>query len=201
MEVPSRRANPFATCWVDPHKSPLCVVDEATLHVAIETLRRPGAAGAIVGRHGSGKTTVARRIAESLSAEGWRVYWSELHDGKRDEKGLVPASSTKMTNVLQVVDGYEQLGWLQRWHVRRRCRRAGVSLLVTSHEATSLRTLLRLEPDVDVALEVYRRLTAEISTPVIPEDVVVGFDACSGNLRELWFHLYDLHELRSSRKY
>lgn len=197
MTIPSRRANPFATCWVNPDTAPLCVVDEETLRQLIDKLKQPGAQGAIVGPHGSGKTTVARRVADHFRCEGWRVYWSELHDGKRDDAGVIPAANED-ANALQVVDGYEQLGWFQRWRIRRRCRRSKARLLVTSHSSTSLPTLLRLEPDIETALEVFRQLTAEIPTRVTPKDVAAAFKACKGNLRDVLFQLYDLHELRKS---
>ncbi len=56
--------------------------------------------------------------------------------------------------------------------------------------------MIQLAPQVDVALAIFRQLTAEVPTPVTAEDVATGFEACKGNLRDLWFQLYDLHELR-----
>lgn len=196
MTVPSRQTNPFATCWTDPQIAPLQIVDESTLEQLTAKLKTITRGGAIVGPHGAGKTTLARRLAERLQQAGWLVEWSELHAGERCPQTLDPPLAGPGRNTMLVVDGYEQLNCPQRWQVRRNCRRRGARLLVTSHRPTALPTLVRLAPDLNVALAIYRQLSREIPTGVTEEDVAKGFTTCGGNLRDLLFHLYDLHELR-----
>lgn len=195
MAGPSRTDNPFATCWTDPERAPLCVRGEGELGQLASRLESAGWRGAIIGPHGVGKSTLARAIARFLEQRGQGVVWRELHGGdKRSAEELLPEGATRGT--LVVVDGYEQLSCRQRWQLRRGCRQRGLGLLVTAHRATWLPTLVRLEPREEVALAVYRELTRNATTAVTLDDVRAAFATERGNLREVLFRLYDLHELR-----
>jgi GTPase SAR1 family protein len=196
MTIPSRTSNPFATCWIDPQRAPLCVVEEQELEQLAVRLQERGWRGALVGPHGVGKTTLARALVGHLQPRGVPTIWRELHAGdQRQARDLFPPAETREGTLL-VVDGYEQLSCWQRWQLRKGCRSRGLGLLVTAHQGTWLPTLMRLSPRVDVALAVYRRLARQVPTPVTPEDVRAAFDAQQGNLRNVLFQLYDLHEMR-----
>src|SRR5690606_12645159 len=131
-------------------------------------------------------------LAREWEQQGKDVEWRELHRGdRRRASELLPAGPSRPGTLL-VVDGYEQLSCLQRWRLRVGCQQRGLGLLVTSHHATWLPTLVRLEPRLEVALAVYQQLARDHPTSVTDEDVRQGFVACRGNLRDLLFHLYDL---------
>jgi hypothetical protein len=97
---------------------------------------------------------------------------------------------------LIVIDGYEQLGWLQRARLKRRCRRAGHGLLVTAHAPTNIPTLIRLAPDRRLVQQLVLDLTAQVSTPITPADVAASHACHGSNVREIFFDLYDRHEQR-----
>lgn len=196
MSAPSRATNPFATCWTDPRLAPLCMVGTDEIEGLLRRFQQLGGRGAIVGPHGVGKTTLARALVRELEKRGKRVEWRELHKGDRRDAGeLLPPTDVRPGTLL-VVDGYEQLSWYQRWRLRVGCQRRGLGILVTSHRVTQLPTLVRLKPKIDVALAVYRQLTRDNPSSVTADDVRRGFAASGGNLRDLLFHLYDLHESR-----
>jgi hypothetical protein len=93
-----------------------------------------------------------------------------------------------------IVDGYEQLSWLERWRLARRCRRAKVGLLVTCHFQTRVPTLIRLAPDLPLVEQLVADLAARASTPVTGSDVVASLGRHGSNVREVFFDLYDRHE-------
>jgi hypothetical protein len=95
---------------------------------------------------------------------------------------------------LVIVDGYEQLCWFERWRLKRRCRRAGVGLVVTCHDQTAIPTLIRLAPDLPLIARLLANLAARVSTPVTNADAAASLARHGSNVREVFFDLYDRHE-------
>jgi hypothetical protein len=93
-----------------------------------------------------------------------------------------------------VIDGYDQLGWLERRRVLRSCRQAQMGLLVTAHWPVHLPTLIRLAPDKALIKELVSTLTARIATPITDEHVAASHACHASNVREILFDLYDQHE-------
>ena len=80
--------------------------------------------GQIVGPHGVGKSTLLHALAEHRKRAGRNLVWCTLRAGQRQLPGelLHPAARMWPANTLVIVDGYEQLGWLARTRLKRRCR-------------------------------------------------------------------------------
>ena len=95
-----------------------------------------------------------------------------------------------------IVDGYEQLGWWPRAMLKWRCQRQRAGLLVTTHRPLALPTLYH----TSVSLELVQRLVGELvggaESRITPDDVRQSFLRHQPNLREVFFALYDLYELR-----
>jgi hypothetical protein len=93
-----------------------------------------------------------------------------------------------------IIDGYEQFSAWQRLRLKIRCRRRGSGLLVTSHTATGLPTLIQLAPDRRLVEDLVGHLCSNVSSGVTPADVAASH-ACHGtNVRDILFDLYDRHE-------
>jgi hypothetical protein len=193
-EVPSRYDNPFATCWTRPGAIAYRFVGGQNAELLIGQLRALGWRGAIIGPHGSGKSTLLETLKPALRDAGRRVHTVALRYGQRSLPRDFLASIGAASDSLVIVDGYEQLSWVEKWRLGRRCRRANAGLLVTSHSPTRLPTLIRLAPDLPLVEQLVADLAARVSTPVTREDIAASLACHGSNVREVFFDLYDLHE-------
>ena len=99
-----------------------------------------------------------------------------------------------------MVDGYEQLGWLQRTWLKWQCRRHGAGLLVTAHDDLGLPPLWQTETNAELTQRVVARLLGEREAGWLSADQVERlFATHRGNLREVLFALYDLYEQQPRR--
>jgi len=194
-QPPSRHANPFATCWTRPGALPFRFTNDQTNEQLIAKLAAQNWRGAIVGPHGSGKSTLLESLKPALAAAGRHVRQISLHDGQR----RLPREffdALKGPHTLAVIDGYEQLNWWERVRLARRCRRANVSLLVTTHATTRIPTLIELAPNRALITQLVADLCAGVSTTISPTDVTASHACHGSNVREIFFALYDRHERR-----
>jgi energy-coupling factor transporter ATP-binding protein EcfA2 len=115
--------------------------------------------------------------------------------------GLRRASMADWNPITQiVVDGYEQLRWLQRTVLKWQCRRRGAGLLVTAHDDLGLPPLWKTETSAELTQRVVAGLLGERGAGWVIEDQVERlFATHRGNLREVLFALYDLYEQRQQR--
>jgi hypothetical protein len=187
-------ANPFSTRFTHPGRLPFLFGDDEkeTLGSLLARLRATGLRGEIVGPHGSGKTTLLSHLVETLKGDGISPAVFALSDGQRRmpdgwRREVAQAS-------LVIIDGYEQLGRLSRWRLRRCCRRQKLGLLVTAHAPTGLPTLYRTRPSIDVARQVVHELLPPGVPPPSDDELSHLFDMFHGNLREVLFALYDRFE-------
>jgi len=191
-----RIGNPFSTRFTRPGAIPYCFADGDSAASPIERLQAAGWWGEIVGPHGSGKSTLVAALVRELERAGRQVVLVTLRDGQRalgvDLRRTV--SSGIPTQI--IVDGYEQLSRWSRWRLKRQCRRHGWGLLVTSHEPAGLATVAGTAPSLELAQALVAQLTAGSASPITPADVAAAYAAHRGNLREMLFGLYDLHDAR-----
>jgi hypothetical protein len=152
--------------------------------------------GEVIGPHGSGKSTLLQSLLEPLDAAGRRVQHYTMHN---DEKRLAVSGTDLKTwgpETLVIVDGYEQLGGWNRSALKRICRQQGTGLLVTAHEPAGFPALYRTSVTLDLARTLVRELLPPGSEVIRDEDVSHSMDRWKGNLREVFFELYDLYESR-----
>ncbi|MEX0642300.1 MAG: hypothetical protein WD468_06340 [Pirellulales bacterium] len=223
LAPPSRNSNPFATCWTRPGALPFHFPSGESTATIVERLAANGWQGEIVGPHGSGKSTLLEALKPALHDAGCAVNAISLRDGQRwlprgslskqvnyvwhaqspsDGRGNnatlprpSPGAQGRATpSTVLIIDGYEQLGWLQRMWLKLRCRRDSFGLLVTSHSPTGLPTLITLAPDLSLVQQLVATLCGRTATRVTPADVAASHAGRGSNVRDTFFDLYDQHE-------
>ena len=221
LQPPSRHDNPFATCWTKPGALAYRFSDVESAEQLVSLLASRKWCSAIVGPHGSGKSTLLEALKPVLAAAGCHIVFVSLHDRERRLPPSVwqdlkhtsepldsprrdkPAGSLPIprdNRRLLIVDGYEQLSFLERWRVARYCRSQSIGVLVTSHTPvqfpTHIPTLISTAPDRALVSQLVADLANEVSTPITAEDVAASHACHGSNVREIFFDLYDRHEQR-----
>jgi hypothetical protein len=196
MNSESTSGNPFSTRYTRPGALGFHFDEGENEGTLVARLRRSGWWGQIVGPHGSGKSTLLATLRPALEAADRDVRFVSLRQGDR-HLPLTGRDWRAFSNDTQlVVDGYEQLRWLARWDVERRCRRRQCGLLVTSHRDLGLPALWTMNARLELALALVRRLLPPGDAVIDVCDVEIAWRSQNGNLRELLFSLYDLYEQR-----
>ena len=133
-----------------------------------------------------------------------------LHDGQhwlpqnwQDEiaaeskNPVVPTSTmSDQSNRLIIIDGYEQLAWLQRVRLRTYCRRRGARLARNPTSPSGSRLSFGSRPTAQLVERLVADLCAQVSTAITPADIAASHACHGSNVREIFFDLYDCHEQR-----
>lgn len=151
--------------------------------------------GAVVGPHGSGKTTFLVELKRRLEARGHRVLllFTNREIGRRIPAEWIRQLRTADEQTLVLADGYDSLGPCSRWQLRRVLRRHG-GLIVTAHRRCALPTLLETHTSTRLLETLVNELYATAPGAVRPNDALLEglFRSCRGNLREVFRRLYTL---------
>lgn len=172
--------------------------DSARCQSLLDQLAQHGWWGQIVGPHGTGKSTLLHALVPHFSSAGRHVLWLTLTAGQRQ----LPASPDRLlagrdTTTLLIIDGYEQLSRFARWRLRRRCRRHGVGLLVTTHRtAAAFPVTIAVRCRLETVQQIVADLLHGYPDVLSPDDVSRCYHQSAGNVRETLFALYDLYEQR-----
>lgn len=187
--------NPFSTRFVRPGALEYLFPAGVSSEQLVERLERSGWRGEIVGPHGSGKSTLLAALLPLVAKRGWEIQRYDLHNGERWlPRGWL--SRLCASSTLLVIDGYEQLGHLERWRVRRAMKGPNRGLLVTAHESVGLPRLWTTTIDVDRAQALLTRLLPPGCTSISSADLSAALARHPTDLRSAWFELYDLYEQR-----
>jgi len=176
----------------------------------VDSFYAAGRRGAVVGPHGSGKTTLLESLAPAVAARGDEVRLLTLRDAGAGFPRIALLRLTRSTVLF--VDGYEQLGWWRRLRLGRAVARAGAGLLATahaplsditlSHKSARLPTLYTTATSPASAARLVRRLLDEHAPAsafaIDDEEIARRLAAHGGDMRELFFGLYDLYESHRS---
>lgn len=159
-------------------------------------LARNGWRGAIIGPHGTGKSSLLVALAGDLERRGRKIIHQQLHGGQRalDWPALAWQSWTNET--LVIIDGYEQLSLWQRLLLRARCYQRGTGLLVTAHQPVQLPTIFTTQPTTELAQRIVQQLIPAGDERITPGDVAAVFTEQQGNIRETLLQLFDLYRER-----
>lgn len=191
--VASRPAdNPFASRKIDQLDFRLRGTDWDGIlgHLDLE-----GGRGAIVGPHGSGKTTFLEQLAGRLAGE---IVWVRLNTitanpGKTAQASL-PADVDHHHAIL--IDGAEQLGPWSWWRFHRRVDKAG-TIVITSHNPDRLPMLFQCTTDPGLLVDLVQELAPDAIDTVDLDEL---FQRHDGNIRLCFRELYDLWAGRAFRR-
>ena len=146
---------------------------------------------AVVGPHGSGKTTFLNTLGERLSSS----YHVEKLFFHRDERHLSGEQKTQLARLkdpahtILLVDGEGHLTLRERHWLRRQSGEMA-GYLVARHHRCTLPTLLSLKVTPQLAHQLLKRIhPAEAAQR--KNDLPLLLRKKSANLRELWFSFYD----------
>ena len=146
--------------------------------------------GAIVGPHGSGKSTLIEQLQAQLKSQGTRcVFFRRTSENKNlslRELHQIWISSRDAAWIL--LDGAEQLGWLRFFVFKLVARRAS-GVVITAHADGLLPTVLRTVPSIETFKKLLKILGPEVST-LSSEEVEQLFVSHGGNIREIFGECY-----------
>lgn len=192
------RSNPFSTRFVRPGAISYRFPDGESAEALIARLEGHGWRGAIIGPHGCGKSTLLHTLRPVLEARGRQVVWITLRDGERNLSEWTSELNTLKAATQLVIDGWEQLGWWSRSQALRLVRRGDCGLLVTSHVAAQVPTLIEIVPQLNTYQQLVHellRISVDDSPMAIkPEDIARSYQYHQGDVREAFFELYDCYE-------
>lgn len=145
---------------------------------------------AIVGTHGTGKTTLLAELGNRLRERGWRTLHLRCNTEHRTlPRNFLSAMSNHRAETFLLFDGAEQLHPLAWWWFRRQLWPAG-GLIITTHRAGRLPTLLECHTSAkllaELAAQLLERTTDELHTTA--ENL---FRRHRGNLRDALREWYD----------
>lgn len=184
--------NPFASRYVRPGALPFVSSESFDVSQLADRLVAVGGCGAVVGPHGSGKSTLLTHLGQAMRERGYRVQI--VVAGNATAANLSPLIADSGSRRMLFLDGYDLLPAWKRWWILRRCRQAGIGLVVTSHWPLRLPALAM----TSTSLEVASRLTALLAGSEFAAECETtlheSFARHEGNLREVWFDLYDRYE-------
>ena len=166
---------------------------DETLKQLLDRLHRIGYRAAIVGPHGTGKTTLLEDIEPELRVLGFRTKLLHFYDKKRrfrrGEMKRFFAELTRQEFIL--LDGAEQMSALQWQWFKVRSKKAG-GLLITAHKKGMLPTLTECATSPELLEEI-------ISELLIGETALRSgrsrelFKAHQGNIRSVLREMYDVY--------
>jgi hypothetical protein len=190
--------NPFSASRIRPGAVEFLFGEGDSIAACLVRLSRNGGWGQIRGPHGSGKSTLLCALVPRLEESGRRVVQFTLQDRQRSLP-VSPAELDEWDQSTQVIiDGFEQLSWINRWRIKRFCRRRGCGLLITTHRDLGFPDVTVTAPTVELAHRIAARLLDGWPGLIQSEDVEKSFAEHGGDLRETFFALYDLYETRKN---
>ena len=146
--------------------------------------------GAIIGPHGSGKTTLVNTLEPKLAETGYDVRQILLNEShpQFDRGVLCEMNSSHFV----ILDGAERLSRFQWSRVRRLARNAG-GLLVTSHRPGLLPTLVTCTTSVKLLHDILDDLLLDKDGVKARQHAEELFILHQGNIRNVLRAMYDIY--------
>jgi len=163
-----------------------------------EKLEKLGGRGAIVGAHGTGKTTLLEEWIRRWEGRGKRVLRTRL---SRENAEIDPLFFKMLTSCgpkdTVIIDGVDELG-MTGWHRLRKQSRGAGRLIVSSHRIGRLPLLFRTGTTPELAEKLLLDLLPDAETRGYLRFLPHLLRQYRGNLREVLFHCYDLEAGRKN---
>jgi DNA replication protein DnaC len=165
----------------------------------------------IVGQHGTGKTTLLIPLMNFLENCHHKIIFVSLHnhefkfpisfweDCKKVEEGFKKEDETGYTKKppVVVIDGYEQLSINQKAKILRLCFIRKMGILVTTHQPVwQIPILFQTKSSPKILEEIVSYLLKKTgqTLPFDQSQYSTLFEQYHGNIRDIFFSLYDLYE-------
>jgi len=168
----------------------------------------------MIGPHGSGKSTLLAALLTTLQQNGRNTVFVSLHDRQctlpwrfwndliKEYRRCFQNKKKGIRPPVLVIDGYEQLCYLNRFFLQFVRKTIGCGLLITTHHAfrgipvlhqtgTSLETLKMIITNLLHRFDTNPKI---ISPQLSDEFLESLFLEKQGNIREVLFALYDRYE-------
>ena len=195
-------SNPFATRFTRPGAVAFRFPAGPKLPQLVSRLRDTGGWGQVVGPHGSGKSTLLDELLPKLACQGFAPTLFALHDRQRRMprrwQRSVPYVDPRAQRTLIVVDGFEQLSRWNQFCLRRICVYRHWGLLITAHRSHSLPILFRTATSTALLRELVDSLLPDDSFQITDHQLASLWSQYEGNLRDVFFALYDRYEQAKS---
>lgn len=194
----TRHTNPFATRYTRPGLLPPLDLaghprDVSALVVTLADLP----AAAIVGPHGTGKSTLLRAIAGELAATGRSAGIVQIRT-RLDLLAVAAGLRLADRGTVLAIDGWERLGRPAAAAIRLLALTRGVRLLVTTHRPAWMPTLATTATSLSVLKAVIARLP-DHGGLIDTADLAETYARRAGNVRDVLADLYDRFEYRTRR--
>lgn len=179
--------NPFRAQRLDALRY---VEDGVVLDEVIAKLRRKGYRGALVGPHGTGKTTLLREVGDRLIGDGLSPMPLFMNS---EDRGRLPRhwrSAVRMAGHgdALLLDGYDLLPrWARVWVLH--ASRGASAVVVTSHRRSVLKTVAKTASSPAMLRRLVAELTDEYAAGSV--DCEALWQQHHGNLRDALRELYD----------
>ena len=193
--MPKFPGNPFSTRHVRPGAIDYLFPPGTTVESLLARLEGNSWQGQIVGPHGSGKSALLATLIGAIEGSGRPVRLLALHDGQRRIPHDFLRTDSITPNTVVIVDGYEQLSFFSRQRLRLFCRKRALGPVVTAHSSIGFPDLFRAAPNLSTTVRLVEQLL-DPDSPISADEIRERFTAHKGNIREVFFDLYDAHERR-----
>ena len=192
------RSNPFATRYTRPGAVPPLdqAGDPLDVGVVLTALERHRLV-AIVGPHGTGKSTLLAALADRLASERRPAEFVRLRR-RRDGLRLLAAFGRGAADSTLLVDGWERLGWPWSFLAVAIARLHGRRMVVTSHRSSGMAVAARTAGTLPLLTAIVARLPAHDGR-ITEADLADAFTRHGENLRDALGDLYDRYEVRARR--
>jgi len=142
----------------------------------------------IVGKEGTGKTTLLEDLEPHLQKQGLRTTWLKLtlestHHQRKE--ALATVSALAESDCL-LFDGGEVLNAFDWWHLKRSLRKSAGYLIATLHQQRNLPICHKTEPDLALA----QSLVQELCEHDLEAIAKRAFEKSNGNMREVFRACY-----------
>ncbi len=179
--------NPFRTNRLE--QLPFVFPPGWTMNHLVDRLHAVGGRGAVVGMHGTGKTTVLGELGTALALRGWNVIQERCDREVGRPHGLLAGLATAGSSDAILLDGAGS--WSLVWWRRILKTTADAGLLViTSHRSGRLPTLLHTRSSPELLENLVIRLAPDRRSelgPLLPE----LHRRHRGNCHTILLELYD----------
>jgi len=217
--------NPFSTAAISSGRIQFKHPGAGGWFSILEELAANRWLGEVVGPHGTGKTTFLLQLSSILNAlevdvdfvryrvdRNGKIHNNQFPSNEEMDEGssILPpptfetaasAAGLKRPERCRIIDGFEQMPWIQQKAVIWKSRWAREGLIVSAHCTRGLPRLLQTESSLQLLKDIAKELLVTDAGDLIDlGDISTAWTKSQGNTREALFLLYDVWEKRSIAK-